>query len=203
MSKKQNLVEKLLQSFSEKTELVLTEVEQKKHNRLMFVLETKLLDISITDADLYKKVLEKFGKDYTIGYFQVCQDISVIERAIAHEINPTGDAHKTWIRYMVTEMAKAAYNLAKKNGEPYNMTYAATTIGRHHLTDKEDVIKPPFDDIIPFVPEITNDVSVLGIKPMGRMERKEIRAKLLIKYGVPELIEIEDAKEIDDGEAEK
>lgn len=203
MPKKKNLLEKLQLSFESKSELVLTQAEKRQHERLMFVLELRMINIAITDSDLHKEVLKKYGNDYTISLWQVYQDINIIERFIAHEVNPNADPHKTWIRYQVTEMAKTAYNIALKKEDAYNMTYAATTIGRHHNTDKEDIIRPPFEDIIPFVPEITGDVSVLGIKPMGRLERKALRTKLLKKYGADDLIEIEDAKIVENAEAKK
>jgi len=202
MAKKQNLLEKLQSSFENKNELLLSVKEKQQHERLLFVLEQKMFNIGITDADMHLAIKDKYGNDYTVSYVQTCKDVTIIERFIAHDVNPEADPHKTWVRYMVEQMCKKAYNIALKKGESYNMTMAANTIGKHHLTDKEDVVKPPFDDIIPFVPEITGDVSVLGIKPIGKQEVKELRTKLLTKYGANELLEIEDLKVIDD-EAEK
>ena len=102
---------------------------------------------------------------------------------IAADQNPTGDPNKTWHRYMVREMTKKAFKLAEEKKESYNMTFAANALGKHNLTDKEDSFKPNYDQIIPFVPEVTSDPTVLGIKAMGKKELQEKKEMMLRKYG--------------------
>ena len=185
MPKKPTIL-KIIESFKEDSVVEFSEDEEFYRKRLVYVLETKLKKLIIGDYELYLKVKKKFP---TATFSTTCNDVSIVERMIANDRNPNGDPQKVWTRYMVTELAKKAYKVAKKKKEAYNMAYAAGIIGKHNLTDREDVVKPNYEDIVPFIPEITSDVSVLGIKPMGKAELKALKAKMLKKYGLPELIE--------------
>lgn len=179
-----------------KEPLNLTPQQEIKKKRLLAVLELRLKKPHWRDGRIYKEMLKKYGNDWTFSKFQIIKDITQVERMVASQIDPKADPVKTWKRYMIEEMCLKAYERAEELDKPFEMIQAANTIGRHNLTDKEDVVKPPFEDIIPFVPEITNDVSVLGIKPMGKHELEEKKVNLLKKFGMPELIE--DVKVLED-----
>lgn len=186
MHKKKPTLIKIIESFNPDSKVVFTAQEETYRKRLMYILKQKLKNLTITDYDLYKKVFKKFQK---ISFPVICNDIMIVERMVANDRNPNGDSHKVWMRYMVTELAKQAYNIAKIKEESYNMAYAANVIGKNNLTDREDIIKPNYEDIVPFIPEITSNPSILGIKPMEKKALKALKNKMLKKYNLPELIE--------------
>jgi len=191
---KKAFIEKIIESF-DNTHIVLNEDEKKYADRLLFVLDLKLEKLIITDYDLYKKAKKKYP---FITFPQICNDISVIERMIASEKDATGDAKKVWHRYFIVENAKKALEVAVAKGDAYTQGYLLNIIGKHNLTDKEDIIKPPFDDIIPFFPEITSDPSVLGIKPLPNL--KELKEKLRKKYNLDNRITQAETVVIDENE---
>jgi hypothetical protein len=194
MSKKGN-IEVILESFENKN-IVLDQEQQNWKERIIKVLDIKLKDIYITDYDLYKDLKNEYK---TITFPQVCSDINIVERMIANEKNPNADPHKVFIRYFITEVTKKAMKIAEAKDDAYTMAYSANILGKHHLTDKEDNVKPNWDDIIPFIPEITSDPRVLGIEPIKDLD--ELRLKLEKKYGFNKAIDI-DYKPVDNGREE-
>lgn len=171
------------------------EIEHQK--RLLFILEKKMKKLYMPDKDIYKKVRKKFD----VAFSTVLRDITVIERMIANQRNPSGDPIKVWTRYFLTEVAKQSIRIAKKKKDAYTMAYSANIIGKHHLTDKEDVVKPDYDKIIPFKPELTIDPSVIGIKLPDNFE--EMRQKYRKKFDADyqrfvRKLEIPDAEIIED-----
>jgi hypothetical protein len=191
MPKKAN-IEIILESFENKS-IVLDNTQEQYKERLIKVIQYKLKDLYITDYDLFKKLKKEYIQ---ITFPQVCNDISVVERMIATEKDPTGDAHKVWTRYFITEVTKKAIALAEAKGDGYTMAYAANILGKHHLTDKEDSVKPNWDDIVPFIPEITSDPRVLGLNPIKNIDI--LREKLEKKYGYNKFDDVEIENESDD-----
>lgn len=178
-------IEVILESFENKN-IVLDEEQQKFKERILKVLDLKLNNLYITDYTLYKNVRKKYP---SISFPQVCNYISIVERMIANEKDPNNDSGKVWIRYFITEVTKKAIALAEAKGDGYSMAYAANILGKHHLTDKEDTVKPNWDEIIPFIPKITSDPRVLGIKPIKDLD--QLREKMEKKYGYNQVEELE------------
>ena len=147
--------------------------------RIEKILEIRIKNLSYPDYDLYKKVKEIYPN---ITYYNFCKDINYVERIIANQIDPTGDPHKVFLRYFITEITKKAIKIAENRGESYNMAYAANILGKHNQTDKEDTVKPPFDQIVPPVFEFTHDPRILGIEPVENLEQRKIQ--LAEKYGI-------------------
>jgi len=176
---KKHIIERIVNSFNPKNNIILEEHEKKYADRLLFILELKLDDLAITDFDLFKKAKQQ---NPFLTFPQVCGDISVVERMIAQEKDPTGDAKKVWHRYFIVENAKKALKVAQDKGDAYTIGYLLNIIGKHNLTDKEDISKPNYEDIIPFMPEITSDVSILGKKPIPNLE--QLKEKLRQKYNL-------------------
>jgi len=188
---KKAVIQRIIESFSKDSNIVLDEKENIYRERLLYIMEEKLNNLMIQDIQLYRLVQKKYQ---FISFPQVCNDISIIERMIASEKDPNGDAKKTWTRYFIVENAKLAYQVAAGKGDAYTMGFLLNIIGKHNLTDKEDVIAPPFEDIIPFYPEITSDPTVLGIKPMKNLQ--ELKDKLRKKYGIDnKILDVEIIKE--------
>jgi hypothetical protein len=199
---RKNIIEKFTRFYNGDKTIVFYQQEIEHRDRMLFVLEEKMADLTITDLDLYKKVKEKFD----ISYPAVLQDITVIERIIANSLNPSGDPQKTFIRYFIAEGIKKAIKIAETKQDAKAMAMALNTLGKHFLTDKEDIVKPDYEKIIPFNPEITSDPSVIGIELPENFEeiREKYRQKFaqdyqnfIRKMAIPEAIEI---KENEDGE---
>ncbi|OQX93050.1 MAG: hypothetical protein B6I17_04565 [Tenericutes bacterium 4572_104] len=188
MSKKAN-IEIILESFSDDS-IVLDYRQTEYKKRLLIITEVKLKNLYITDYDLYKKIKKTYA---SISFPQICNDVSVVERMIATSKDPGGNPNKTFIRYFITETTKKAIALAEAKGDGYTMSYAANILGKHHLTDKEDIVKPDWDEIIPFAAEITSDPTILGIKPVKDLDG--LRAKLEAKYGYNKSDESEKLKD--------
>ncbi len=186
---RKHIIQKILDSF-ENPDVQLSENENKYRKRILLIIEIKLKDLTITDFELYKK-LRKL--EYAHSFAQTVGDIAVAERMLANQKKPDADPGKTWDRYFISEMTKKAMRIAREKNDAYTIAYAANIYGKHKLTDKEDVERPPFDDIIPFVPEITSDPSVLGIKPIPNLEKK--KAELMKKYGIQEAEILKDESE--------
>ena len=182
---KKSHMEAIMDSF-ENENIVLNEDQLAYKERLLAVIDLKVKNLYIQDYKLYKKLKKEYPN---ITFPSVCNYISIAERIIANEKNPSGDAQKVWIRYLISQITLKAIELAENKGDGYTMSYAANTLGNHFLTDKEDNIKPRYDEIVPFVPEITSDVRVLGIKPIKDLEL--LRAKLEKKYGIDKAMDVE------------
>lgn len=157
-------------------EVTFYDKEIEHRDRLLKIIELKLQKIWISD----RKIFEKIKKDFNVSYPTLLQDVCVVERMMANQKDPTGDPMKIWIRYFISEVTKEAIAKAEKKKDAYTMAYAANIIGKHHLTDKEDVIKPNYEDIVPFAPELTIDPSVLGIQLPENFE--EMKAKYRKKF---------------------
>jgi len=187
-----SLFEKILKSY-ENLDVIFTEDELLHKERLEKIMELKLKNLSLPDIKLYKKVQSLYPK---ITFHNFNKDINFVERIIANQIDPTGDPHKVFTRYFITEIAKKSIEIAKENGDSYTMAYAANIIGKHNLTDKEDNIKPPYDKIVPQTFEITSDPRVIGIEPIPDLENRKL--ELAKKYGIviKKLDFIQEVKEI-------
>jgi len=157
-----------------------TEFEKEYRDRMLYVLELMIKDITRTDKQIYNKVKLKFD----VTYPTILKDIAVSQRLIANQINPKGDPHKVWIRYLVEQGAKKAMQMAKEKGDAKGYAYAVGIMGKYHMADKEDIIIPDYSDIKPFQPELTLDPSVLGIElpPDFEEKRKKLKKKFDDEY---------------------
>lgn len=191
---KKSLIERVIDSFDKDSNIILSENENKYRERLLFITEEKLKNLMVRDFELFKIVQKKYS---FITFPQLCNDISIVERMIAVQKDPYGDSKKVWHRYFIVENAKKAYTIAEAKGDAYTMGFLLNIIGKHNLTDKEDIIKPPFDDIVPFIPEITSDPSILGINPIKDLNalKEKLRNKYNLDNRISEPIIISDESE--------
>ena len=155
----------------------LTLNEKRKKKIIDEIVERKLKDVTIPD----KKLLAYLKDKHKLNFATALSYISVAERIIAgSKYQKNIDIDKAWFRYLIVESAKEAFRVAREKNDAYSMIQAANIIGKHNNTDKEDAVKILYDKIIPFIPEITTDPSVLGIKPIKNLDK--IKQKLLQKY---------------------
>jgi len=156
---RKSIIEKFQKFYSGNKDVVFYDQEIEHRDRMLYIIEQKTQNLLITDLQLFEKVKERFE----VSYPMVLRDVMIIERMIANDLNPSGDPMKTFTRYFIVENAKKAIQQAEKDGDSKAIAMLLNTIGKHMLTDKEDIVKLPYEKIIPFLPEITSDPSVLGI----------------------------------------
>lgn len=173
---REKFIDKISRYYLENDTGSLTADEKKRKARLDYIIDLKLNDFAISD----KRILTLVKKNYSMSPGTILSDITIAERIIAGKKSNGVDLEKTYIRYFISEGAKEAYRIAREKKDAYSMIQAVNIIGKHHNTDKEDVYSNLFDEIVPFIPEITIDPSILGIRKMNNLD--EIKAKLLKKY---------------------
>lgn len=171
------LFEKIMKNISDPNFEFLTPLEQEYKDRVLLVMKIKLKNLHFTDYKVFLKVKKQYP---TLTYAQVARDIMLCERMIAFEINPKGNPQKTFLRYFITEMNKKALAIALEKNDAYGISFATSVIGKHNLTDKEDVERPKYEDIVPFNFEPSFDPTVLGLKPIQDIEK--VREKLEKKF---------------------
>jgi len=165
-------LQKFIDQFNGKT-VEFTNFEIEYRDRMLKVMELIISDITLTDKQIYDKIRQTYKCTYPV----VLQDIMVAQRLIANQINPKGDPHKIWIRYLVEQGAKRAIQMAEEKGDSKAYAYAIGMIGKYHMADKEDVVTPDYSEITPFMPVITSDPKVLGIELPPDFEKKRADMK--------------------------
>jgi len=170
---KEKFIDKISRYYLDNDKDLLTPDEKKRKQRLDYIIDLKINDFAISD----KKIINLIQKNFSISQNTILTDITIAERIIAGSKSNGIDLEKTWIRYFISEAAKEAYRIARDKNDSYSMIQAANIIGKHNNTDKEDVYSDLFDNIMPFIPEITSDPSTIGIKPMKNLDEVKLRLK--------------------------
>ena len=170
---KKSLLEKLEDYYNGENKDILSPLEKKRKKRIDFIIEIKLFDFASSDKNIIAKVKNNFQASSST----ILSEISIAERVIAMQKSNTPDAQKAWMRYMIYQGALEAYRIAREKNDSYSMIQAMNIIGKHHNTDKEDVYADIFDQIVPFIPTISSDPSVIGIKPIKNIEKIKLQLK--------------------------
>lgn len=116
-----------------------------------------------------KKILQFMVSSLGISKRQAYRDIIIIKILL----NDVRSATKKWQRYKVIYMLDEAYELAEMNHDEMGMIKAADLLGKYTNLDKEDAPGIPYDEIVPQPFEPTDDVSVLGIKPIENLKERQ------------------------------
>ena len=116
---------------------------------------------------------------------QAFSDLAIVKALLPQLAQASRDFH----RYRFNEMILETYQMAKKRKDTKTMEKAASSYAKFNRVDLEDEQAVPYDLIVvqPFT--ATDDPSVLGIKPLPRLQERI--AELLHKYQA-ENIDIED-----------
>ena len=133
------------------------------------------------DRQFIENAVSRYGIHKSLAY----RDLGVIKALLPHLAQASRDFH----RYRYNEMILETYQMAKKRKDTKTMEKAASSYAKYNRVDLEDEQAVPYDMIVvqPFT--ATDDPSVLGIKPMPRLQERI--QELLHKYQV-ENIDIED-----------
>ena len=135
------------------------------------------------DRQFIENAVSRFGIHKSLAY----RDLGVIKALLPHLAQASRDFH----RYRYNEMILETYQMAKKRKDTKTMEKAASSYAKYNRVDLEDEQAVPYDMIVvqPFT--ATDDPSVLGIKPMPRLQERI--QELLHKYQA-ENIDIEDVE---------
>ena len=112
-------------------------------------------------------------------------DLGIIKTLLPHLAQASRDFH----RFRFNEMILETYQMAKKRKDTKTMEKAASSYAKFNRVDLEDEQAVPYDLIVvqPFT--ATDDPTVLGIKPIPRLQERI--QELLHKYKA-ENLDIED-----------
>ena len=139
------------------------------------------------DRQFIEFAASRFGIVRSIAY----NDLGIIKTLLPHLSQATRDFH----RFRFNEMILETYQMAKKRKDTKTMEKAASSYAKFNRVDLEDEQAVPYELIVvqPFT--ATNDPTVLGIKPIPRLQERI--QELLHKYQAEnidiEYIEYEEA----------
>ena len=162
-----------------------TDAELKLKNRYARVFSFWIEKPTLSDKKIINYMIYEMGMSRSQAY----RDIHNVKVLLGNVRNAT----KEWHRYKLIAMLDKAYEFAERNRDAKGMIMAADKLGKYTQLDKEDTQKIPYDEIVPQPFEITDDVSVLGLKPIENLKEKQ--RKMREKYGAAL---IEDAEIVDD-----
>lgn len=133
------------------------------------------------DRQFVENAVSRFGISKSLAY----NDLGIVKMLLPHLAQASRDFH----RYRYNEMILETFQMAKKRKDTKTMEKAASSYAKFNRVDLEDEQAVPYDLIVvqPFT--ATDDPSVLGIKPMPRLQERI--QQLLRKYKA-ENIDIED-----------
>ena len=116
------------------------------------------------DRQFIENAVSRFGIHKSMAY----RDLGVVKTLLPHLAQASRDFH----RYRYNEMILETYQMAKKRKDTKTMEKAASSYAKFNRVDLEDEQAVPYDMIVvqPFT--ATDDPSVLGIKPMPRLQER-------------------------------
>ena len=124
------------------------------------------------DRQFIDNAVSRFGISKVLAY----SDLAIVKAMLPHLSQASRDFH----RYRYNEMILETFQMAKKRKDTKTMEKAASSYAKFNRVDLEDEQAVPYDLIVvqPFT--ATDDPSVLGIKPMPRLQERI--QELLHKY---------------------
>lgn len=181
----------LFEDFDEITGLSPTELNQLTRIRSIFSISLE----NPSTPDLYLR--DYLKSEFDISDTQAYRDIGNM-RVLLPNVQ---HAAKAWHQYLVNEELKQVIGICKLHGAKYlkEWIYATDKYAKYNKLHKDDAMQLPWEEIKPQSIEPTNDVTILGVKPLENKE-EEIK-KMYEKYkGDIEIddIEFEEVKTPDD-----
>ena len=133
------------------------------------------------DRQFVETAMARHGINKTQAY----SDLAIVKALLPQLSQASRDFH----RYRYNEMILETFQMAKKRKDTKTMEKAASSYAKFNRVDLEDEQAVPYDLIVvqPFT--ATDDPSVLGIKPLPRLQERI--QQLLHKYRA-ENMDIED-----------
>ena len=124
------------------------------------------------DRQFVDEIMQRYGISKVTAY----ADLKIVKSLLPNLSEASRDYH----RWRYNEMILETYQMAKKRKDTKTMEKAASSYAKFNRVDLEDEQAVPYDLIVvqPFT--ATDDPSVLGIKPMPRLQERI--QELLHKY---------------------
>lgn len=127
------------------------------------------------------KLIEWMMNENGIEKSQAYADAQLIESLLGNIRN----ANKTWIKYVVTQSALEAAQMAKDSKDLKGLTKALDILGKYNGLDKPDEFE--FDDEKMYINfEPTDDIRVLSpnLNPISAAEKLRVKERLLRNTGI-------------------
>lgn len=121
------------------------------------------------EKDVVNEIMSRYGLNRTSAY----RDISVLKSLLGD----LGKVSKDFVRFQFNSMIMETYTLAKQRGDLSAMAAAADKYAKYNQLDREDVLDHQWDSIVPQRFELTDDPTVIGLRPIPNI-RERIRKKL-------------------------
>lgn len=153
--------------------LMFTEQELQIRKRYMNVFSYWCEKPTLSDKKIVQYLITEFGLRKSQAYMDL-YNIKVL-------LGNVRNAAKEWQRYKLIAMLDKAYEIAERKNNAAAMIMAADKLGKYTNLDKEDVVRIPYDEIVPQTFEPTGDVSVLGMDPIPNLRQRQ--RQLREKYG--------------------
>lgn len=132
-----------------------------------------------------KKIVQYIQHEFGLSKTQAYRDMLSVKILLGNVKN----ASKDWHRYKLLSMVDETYQMAKDKRNPVAMAAVIDKLGKYTQLDKEDQERIPYDEIVPQNFDPTDDVSVLGIRPIKNLRQKQ--AEMRKKYGGSRIEEAE------------
>ena len=154
-------------------QLILTPKEQEIQSRYKAIFTLWLNKPEMRESEIVKWV----KKSYNLGDTSALRDVTNVKLILGNVRN----ASKEWQRYMVIDMLKRAFEIAKAQKDPKAMAIAADKLGKYTKLDQDEGEPMPWDQIIPPTFEPTGNIEVLDASLVDS-DIEEKRAKLRAKF---------------------
>lgn len=151
--------------------------------RLREIYNYWLANPSMKDRQLRDYITSRYGISQSSAY----SDISVV-----HELVPLiSKKSREFHRARTNEMLLETYNMAKARKDTKVMADAAKAYGKANNLDREEEQQLPYDEIAiqPFI--ASNDVTLLGIKPIPNLYEHIAKVAKRLSADFPDIIDVE------------
>lgn len=135
---------------------------------------------SLKDRDIVKHIIKR----YDLSDAKARQDLRLIKTLL-------GDLHKSskdFHRYRFQLMIEKAFDAAEKKNSVKDMIAAASSYAKYMKLDQDDEHDPDWSMAIQMQLKFTDDISVMGIKPLPDIQERIKRLKK--EFDDPEIEDI-------------
>jgi len=116
------------------------------------------------EAEIRDFIMKQSGVERTTAY----EDIQILKILLGDFQETSKEFH----RFRFNHMIDKAFEMAERKQDGRGMATAAGNYAKYNKIDQEDVLKIPYEDIVPQPFEPTSDPTVIGIKPIPNIREK-------------------------------
>lgn len=137
------------------------------------------------EAEIRDFIMKQSGVERTSAY----EDIQILKILLGDFQETSKEFH----RFRFNHMIDKAFEMAERKQDARGMATAAGHYAKYNKIDQEDVLKIPYEDIVPQPFEPTSDPTVIGIKPIPNIREKIAGMKKKYMSDIAEDITYEEA----------